>query len=481
MVLSYGLGWSTDHSLNYDLSKPKLLAPILGDDGLGKTRKDWKNFSPTLGMVWTPSQSGDTVLRSGAGLYYDFEAFQSNMDSERVALGRPGLGRYAFSGSAIRNPVPGVPNLPLDASLDFPRATTFTGAELLAILPAIRANLTRNITSGDSSRQQIEITKTGGVINGSRTPRTSALHANAGIQRRIAREFVITADLVYRRFNHVGFSVDANHFSSINDPAIRECEPFERSDPQALCSNGPINLIARAGRASYKGLLVRAEKRLSNEFQFLGSWAFSRNTGTSAANASGFNLLDWQENRGPLTTDSTHILNITGMARFRWGTALGFNFSYVSAPPFTASVAGIDFNGDGTTGDLLPGSTFNAFNRGMDSADLERLVDSFNQTHAGKTDALRSTIPRLALPSNYRFGDSFHSLDLRLNRTFPVGESASLTLVGDVFNAFNVANLSGHSGDLTNRSTFGQPDNRFSQVFGSGGPRSFQFGAKLSF
>jgi hypothetical protein len=47
--------------------------------------------------------------------------------------------------------------------------------------------------------------------------------------------------------------------------------------------------------------------------------------------------------------------------RFR----LGFNFSYASAPPFIAFVGPNDFNGDGTTNDLLPGTTVNAFNLGL--------------------------------------------------------------------------------------------------------------------
>jgi hypothetical protein len=55
-----------------------------------------------------------------------------------------------------------------------------------------------------------------------------------------------------------------------------------------------------------------------------------------------------------------------------------------------------------------------------------------------------------------------------------------VSLIGEVFNAYNAANLSGHSGNLTSVA-FGQPAARFTQVFGSGGPRAFQLGARVSF
>jgi hypothetical protein len=50
-----------------------------------------------------------------------------------------------------------------------------------------------------------------------------------------------------------------------------------------------------------------------------------------------------------------------------------------------------------------------------------------------------------------------------------------------VFNAFNYANLGGYSYDLTNPASFGVPTSRAGQVFGSGGPRAFQIGARLEF
>lgn len=55
-----------------------------------------------------------------------------------------------------------------------------------------------------------------------------------------------------------------------------------------------------------------------------------------------------------------------------------------------------------------------------------------------------------------------------------------LKLFGEVFNLFNVANLTGFA-DLLNQPNYGQPSSRVGQAFGTGGPRAFQFGARLEF
>lgn len=162
LTLNYGLAWNIDRNQNYDLNKPALLSPILGADGLGPTRKQWKNFSPSLGLAWTPSRHGETVIRAGAGIYYDF-LIQPNLDPERALLGPPGLGRQNIAGSSVLNPLAGIPGVPLGSPLDFRGAPTlFTGADLLALLPSIRASQQQKLVyTGDPSLRAIQITKAG--------------------------------------------------------------------------------------------------------------------------------------------------------------------------------------------------------------------------------------------------------------------------------------------------------------------------------
>jgi len=485
LTLNYGLGWSIDRNLNYDLQKPLLLAPLLGAGGLGPTRKQWKNVSPVLGLAWAPTADARTVIRAGAGIFYDF-LFPANLDGERAALGHPGMGRQTFSGTAIPNPLEGIPGVAIGRALDFRGSPTlFNGANLVSILPAIRANLVQSLAGPDPSVQAIELTKQLpsqlGSLSPADVPTPSALHASVSVQREVVRNLVLSADFAYRHFIHLGLGaggIDLNHFNSTRGPVISICSATQRSDPHAICSTGPINVQESAARATYKGVLLKADKRISRGFEVLASYAYSSNTGTNAGN--GFNLDNWLQNHGPLSTDFTQILNVAGLTRLPGRFQLAFNFSYSSAAPFSAFLNGIDFNGDGTMNDLLPGTTVNEFNRRMSRADLPPLVDQFNQTYAGTRDSHGAAIPPLALPANYRLGDNFHSLDVRLSRSFAFRERWNIALIGEAFNLYNKANLSGFSGDLTS-AAFGQPTTRVTQVFGSGGPRAFQIGTRVRF
>ena len=107
-------------------------------------------------------------------------------------------------------------------------------------------------------------------------------------------------------------------------------------------------------------------------------------------------------------------------------------------------------------------------------------MDQFNSAYAGGQDARGNFIPAITLPTKFEFGDSFFTADLRLSRDFIFRDRWRLTLIGEVFNLFNTANLSGRSGDLLGAG-FGQATSRVTQVFGSGGPRAFQIAARARF
>jgi hypothetical protein len=475
-VLNYGLGWTYDAPLNYDLYKPAYLAPVLGVSDLAPTHKNWNDFSPSLGFAWNLRGDGKTVIRGGAGVYYDAQIAFGIADPERVSLGPRGVGRGSYFSGGIRDPITGT-------LLNFANPTTFTGASLLQILPMIRANLAQlrgDPSNRDFSVTNIEVDKQGSV-DAMDFPSVSATHFSLGVQREFARDLVVSADFVLRQFRHIGPPpglLDANHFSSANGPVLPICTDAQRTDPAAPCSLGPIFVNSAIGSARYEGLLVRADKRFSRNFQFLASYAYSSNVGDNFSN--GFNDENPLGNSGPLSIDFRHILNLSGVTSLPKRFQLGLVMTFLSKPPFSAFLGGLDLNGDGTTGDLLPGTTVNEFNRRLGKADLQRLVAQFNRNYAGKRDAKGAIIPPIVLPSQFALGDDFLSQDLRLRRDFHFAGRWQLSLIGEAFNVLNIANLSGRSGNLLGPG-FGQATSRVTQIFGSGGPRSFQLAARVSF
>jgi hypothetical protein len=91
---------------------------------------------------------------------------------------------------------------------------------------------------------------------------------------------VLSADFAYRHFEHLTLgNVDLNRYNSflngVRNPVIPICTATRKTDPQAICSRGSIDAQEWQGRATYKGLLLRADKRFSHGFQVLGSYAYS--------------------------------------------------------------------------------------------------------------------------------------------------------------------------------------------------------------
>jgi len=121
---------------------------------------------------------------------------------------------------------------------------------------------------------------------------------------------------------------------------------------------------------------------------------------------------------------------------------------------------------------------------------VAKAVADFNANYAGKTAPNGAIIPTYVLPPSYQTaGRPQVSQDLRITKTFRLENRFSLALYGEVFNIFNIPNLSGYSYNLDRQAspgasqsyTLGQPTARASQVFLSSGPRAEQVGARISF
>lgn len=488
-TLNYGLAWSFESTLvNRDLDKPAYLRPVYGND-LSPTNNNYRNFSPSLGFAWNVGNDNKTVIRGGAGIYFDTEELFRRLQ-ERAFIGPRGNGRVQFPHTGFRNVFPGIINLAtgqpvaVGANLPANTLTTLTLGQFNEIvrqqLPAVTASLAPT-NLNDLSVRNIQINKSAAQLYPLDFPVQRSYHMSIGVQRELAKDFVLNVDYVRRVFTHTRLpgEIDRNRFNrfvnGVQSPVIPRCaNAAQQADINAQCSSGPISFWTPEGRGVYNGLLVKLDKRFSKRYLFTASYAL---TGQSGINDI-VNLDNFFQAYGPQA--SRHILNVSAIVDLPWGVQVGFISASSSRGPVMPVVTQVDLDGDGTTTTPIPGVDYNCFNRGCGKSDLATAVQNWNSTYGGKRDARGQAIPTLTLPQNYEFGDSFSSQDVRVTKKFTIRERYKFDVFAEMFNVFNVANLSQFNFQL-NSPTFGQPNQRVVQTFGSGGPRALQVGGRFSF
>ncbi len=504
-TLNYGLAWNFESTLvNRDLDKPKYLAPLYGSD-LSPTDNNYNNFSPSLGFAWNVGGDNKTVVRAGAGIYWETELLWRRLQ-ERAFIGPRGNGRIQFPSTGFTNifgpsaaqPLGiidfGAGGRPVPVGAPVPQSlTNMTLGQFLQIynqqIGAI--NQTFGQLSNDLSVRNIQLNKSAAQLYPHDYPVQRSYHMNAGIQRDLGHNMVITVDYVRRVFvNTLLGELDYNRFqrriNGVQTPVIPICRnAAERADVNAQCSTGGISFWTPGGRGVYNAMLVKLDKRMSNRFLFTASYALTAQSGVNGI----ANLDSWFQTYGP--QGARHILNVSGLVDLPWGFQLGVISAISSRGALMPGISGIDLDGDGSGSEPIPGVQYhNCFNRKCGKSDLATAVQNWNQrfypngppqTAADfKKDARGQNIPFLTLPASYEFGDNFSSQDIRLTKKFSWKDRYSISIFGEMFNVFNIANLTGYNFTI-NSGAFGQPTQRASQVFGSGGPRALQVGARVSF
>jgi len=501
LTINLGLGYDLETGLFYgNLSLPQYLAPIVNNStiptGLSPTHSNKLDFAPQIGFAWALGKEKRTVIRGGGGMYWDTQPIWQHF-REGAAIGPPGDGRSTLSASAFTNIFPGILDLSLGGAplkvggpLPVNHLTTMTLGQFIQIMNAQLPGITAELApippaSGAYSVSGIDLAKQGIEIYPSSFPLLRSYQTSIGVQHEFGRDMLLSVDWARKQGENVNLGeLDLNHYASAAGPVIPRCTAAQVYVAGQECSTGSITFWVPEGRSVYDGLLVKFQKRFSHRYQFLASYAMQK---LLAENAN-VNLFNYFAGYGPVL--ARHNLNVAGTANLGWGVTLSLNSSIISPTPVTPIISGVDLNGSGTTNFPLseadPKLSYNCFNAGCGKSDLAAAVSYFNTTWAGKKAMNGVTIPSLALPANYSLGQSIISQDMRLTKEFIYKERYKLAVLGEAFNLFNIANLSGYNFALdpvktTQTFAFGQPNSRGNQVFGSGGPRAFQFGARFSF
>ena len=470
LTLNFALSYSfEDNLVSTDLPKPASLSKILNGN-LQPTRRDWNNIAPMVGFAWAPGNNPKTVIRGGFGIYYDTLLANVRL-VERTYLAPYGVGYAVMSQDVV--PDPRNPKATLSSLVKGP--SSFRGSDFLSYLPIftapLQAQMAANQKNEDLSFTNLDASKGGAGILDPFLTTPYSMQYSLGIQRELPWNILLSADGQVKQTVHEIFSADYNknnHVGGNVDPKLNA-----------------VGFYQTGGTAQYKALLVRAEKRYAKRYQFMASYALTSFVGLNGSGlflgSSASNNDNWKDAFGPQGSDKRHRL----VGAFSVDAPWGFQFSFISEAtsrgPANLTAGNYDYNGDGTRGDRYPGIGANQVYRSISISDIPALVAQFNAQYAGTKDAQGATIKALPpLPANYALGDSIISQDVRVTKVFRIKERFRINAIGEVFNAFNIANLGGFSGDLSS-TTFGQPTSRISSVFGSGGPRAFQFALRASF
>jgi hypothetical protein len=508
-TLNYGLAYRYDTNLwNHDQPRPAIIAGLF-DEGTEPAGSDKNNIAPRIGFAWDVSGKGRTVIRGGFGMYYDTTIDNLRL-FERADLGPPGAELFLVAQDIMSNLLPGGDGL---FSVTPGAATGFiTLRDMLALAPAVRADVESRAFNCSLPTSVECFQAISGPIFASNFQIPYSLQYAAGIQKELPGNMVLQADFNYRKGVHEVLVYDANFFSSVDNAG----------NPTPVTSfPNSVTYADSSAFSTYKALLLRLDRRFSNGFQLTGSYTLSRlkNFGGDALGLGQTisNKNNFRDEFGPGGLDRTHRLVVSAIwdlpfykdsSGFKRAALGDWTIALISTSfsglPFSALLPDfVDLTGTGSFFSYLPGAGPGEIGRGINSVDeLNAVIRNYNANINSFAARIEGGVPvdpfgtplrALAeLPADTPIGgDSIISQDIRVTKSFRFTETKRLQFIGEVFNLFNVANLFDiHDTTIPAAedaatpgfefTTF-RPFQRTNSVFGTGGPRAFQFALKFIF
>ena len=332
MTLNLGLRYDVVTGLEIDQSQNSLYQVLhnkpedfswldpFQESADGSIEMDKNNFQPRIGVAYDLNGDGETVLRGGWGLYYDFPYTNANLLFPLAALGGYGTIYSHADANGIRNP---------DGSF-------FQVGDPLPPnqLPGLAAAAPRDVLSPDW------------VV-----PYTSQF--SAGFSHQLSADQAIDVDYVHVavRDQYIRFRFNG----TLNGARYAPDHPAS------------ARIYAPLGESDYDGVSFGYRARVTERIQVHANYTLSKVEGNTLFGADEFRLgspgtcahcpLDWRIGPlddprmfGPLNTDARHRLVLSGIFELPADFTVSGFFRANSAKPFNA-VVGSDLNGDGNVYD----------------------------------------------------------------------------------------------------------------------------------
>ena len=463
LTLNLGLRYEIDTDVK-NVSRTDELNPLILPFLKGTRGKDSNNFAPRVGFNYSPND-GRTSIHAGYGIYYDrvtleIQTLERGLDGRALPVEVRAGNLFFIPPPFLFDPVngvfpPGAPTL----------ANPFTGF----VLPGAGAGGI-NIIDNDLQNPTVH-------------------QMNVGIEHELAKDFAVRADYVRNVGTHfiIGRIIGTVPFNPVvGGPEI-------------------VKNLESSVRTKYDGLLLSLEKRFSGNYQFRASYTLSRSFNYANDDQIPFSngpidSNDLRREYGPTPNDQRHRFTFSGVFQLPGQLRLAPILTLASSVPIDILLP----DGSSRVCELQRNAGARQFRTGAELNAALTQINAAGGSLCPNPDPSTGFKPRVLVPlvqDDLKLGDNFSSLDLRVSRVFKIGERWTIEPVAEVFNLFNVTNVLGVSNvnysGLSNvlvrdnndpasagflrSSSFGQPVTTAGGVFGSGGPRAFQFAARVTF
>jgi hypothetical protein len=462
-TLNLGLRYELDTDVK-NVSRVDELNPLILPFLKGERKRDKNNFAPRVGFNFSPAY-GRTSIHGGYGIYYDrvtlqIQTLERGLDGRALPVEVKAGNVFFIPPEFLFDPINGVFPPPAPTL-----ANPFTGF----VLPGAGAGGI-NIIDNDLQNPMVH-------------------QMNIGVQQELGRDFVLRADYLRNVGTHfiIGRIVGTVPFN----PVV----------------GGPdlVKNLESSVRTKYDGLLMSLEKRFSNRFQFRASYTLSRANNFANDDQIPFSngpidSNDLRREYGTTPNDQRHRFSFSGVFQLPADIRVSPILTLASTVPVDILLP----DGSSRVCELKRNAGARQFQTGAELNAVLNQINAAGGSLCPNADPSTGFKPRVLLPlvrDDLRFGDNFSSLDLRVSKVFKIGERFTIEPIAEVFNLFNVTNVlgfsnvnySGFSNVLVRDSndpgsagflrsaSFGQPVSTAGGVFGSGGPRAFQFAARVTF
>jgi outer membrane receptor protein involved in Fe transport len=408
-------GLTLNLGLRYDLQRGSFNEDISGllqkiDDKLGRNgsfpidpsvvaqpksgRGDFNNFGPRVGVAWDPQNNGVMNIHAAYGMFYDNMRTLQNFgeltwpQSQTVVINRP----------AFPDPY-----------------------------------------QGQSRNQFVSTAPPNISVESNATVNPYAQQFDVGVNRIVKRQYAVSVDWTY-----------VNRYSDRDtvDPNL----PNQTTRVTLYPQFGRVSFWQSTADNTYRALLVKVEKRLSNRYQFLTSYTLSYAKDQTLSNVFADRYGYFALNRYG-TADRRHRLVVSGIVQLPWQSQISAIGDFRSSLPFSPNSSLGDLNLDGYTGDLsagiIPGSGCRSLN--LDAVNAVRT--SRNLTAASQVDC-----------------PGFANVDLRFSKFFTFARAQQIEFIAQLFNIFNRANFATPNGNITagndssGRPLFGQSQSLLANI-----------------